>query len=110
MAELTEETVKEIVKTTVRELRKNGLLKRGDDVAYSEISERLFEYYQNPERDSEMAEALERIKSDYYFEIIPKYYSEKYTIDWIAEEFQCEISTVTRNKKRLCLRLFNMLD
>ena len=105
-----QELVKGTVKETVKELRKNGLLKRSDDVAYSEISERLFEYYRNPDRDEAMTEALSKVKSDYYFEIIPQYYSKKVTIDWIAEEFQCEISTITRNKKRLCLRLFQLVN
>ena len=43
--EFIKEIVKAAVVETVKELRKNGLLKRSDDVAYAEISERLFEYY-----------------------------------------------------------------
>lgn len=102
--------VRETVTDTVRELRKNGLLKRSDDVAYNEIGARLYEYYRSPSKDPEMGMALEKIKDDYYFPILPRYYEEKASYDWIAERFGCEISTVTRNKKRLCLKLFMLLQ
>ena len=107
--ELIQELVKGTVVETVKELRKNGLLKRSDDVAYSEISERLFEYYRNPDRDKAMTEALAKIEGDYYFEILPQFYRSKVTIDWIAEGYHCEVSTITRNKRRLCLKLFRLL-
>lgn len=100
----------EVVRETVKELRKNGLLKRSDDVAYSEVSSRLYEYYRNPERDPEVGAALEMIKGDYYAKIIPDYYKEKMSFDWLAEEFDCELSTITRNKKRLCLKIFQLLQ
>ena len=59
------EIIKSTVVETVRELRKNGLLKRSDDVAYAEISERLFEYYRAPEKDPAMEAALEKISGDF---------------------------------------------
>lgn len=109
MNELTEERIKEIVKDTVLEMRRNGLLRRADDVAYSEISSQLFEYYKDPDAYPELQPILEIIKGDMYFDILPFYYRERYTIDVIAEVFGCEISTVTRNKKRLCLKVYNAL-
>ena len=106
MSELTEKEVQNIVKATINELRKGGYLKRSDDIAYSEISARLFDYFRNPVNDPDIGNALERIKGDRYFKIITMYYRDRYTIDWIAEDFNCEISTITRNKKRLCLRIY----
>lgn len=106
MSELTEKEVRDIVKATIRELKKGGYLKRSDDIAYSEISARLFEYFRHPDSDPDIAQALERVKGDQYYKIITMYYRDRYTIDWIAEDFNCEISTITRNKKRLCLRIY----
>lgn len=104
---MDEKTVKLIVKETIKELRKTGYLKRSDDIAYSEISSRLFDYFKNPESDPEVGNALESIKGDQYYNIIPLYYRNRLTIDWIAEDFNCEISTITRNKKRLCLKIYH---
>ncbi len=103
---MTENEVKVIVKATIKELRKSGYLKRSDDIAYSEISARLFDYFKHPDSDPDIATALNGIKGDHYYKIIPMYYRDRVTIDWIAEEFNCEISTITRNKKRLCLRIY----
>lgn len=106
MAELNEDAVKIIVKETINELRKNGYLKRSDDIAYSEISARLFEFFKQPESDPDIQRALARIKNDRYYQIITMYYRDRITIDWIAETFGCEISTITRNKRRLCLKIY----
>lgn len=100
----------EIIRDTVKEMRQNGLLKRSDDVAYSEVASRLYEYYRNPERDPEVAAALERIREDYYAEIIPAYYKDKTSLDWLAEKYGCELSTITRNKKRICLKIYQLLQ
>ena len=110
MSELQEDQIQKIVRKTVRELMRNGMLKRADDVAYSEISSRLFEYYKAPERDKELAAALEKVTDDLYFGIIPMYYGQRNTIYELADAFKCELSTVTRNKKRLCLKLFLTLQ
>ena len=106
MSDLTEKEVKIIVKATIDELRKNGYLKRSDDIAYSEISARLFEYFRQPDSDPALHRALGRAKGDRYYNVITMYYRDRYTIDWIAESFGCEISTITRNKRRLCLKIY----
>lgn len=55
--------------------------------------------------------ALEIIKGDPYYEIITMYYFEKKTREDIAEHFDCDPSTISRNKKRLVnllqIRLFS---
>lgn len=110
MSELNEKEIKIIVKATINELRKIGYLKRSDDIAYSEISARLFDYFKQPDSDPDIGVALESIKGDHYFRIITMYYRDRVTIDWIAEEFNCEISTITRNKKRLCLKIYHLSE
>lgn len=107
---MTKDEVKEVVADTVAELRKTGLIRRYDDVAYSEISSRLYAHYKDQAKDAELADALEKIKTDEYFDIIPQYFQQKLTVDWIAEAYRCDFSTISRNKKRLCLRLFNLLS
>lgn len=104
--ELTREAVRQIVIDTVKELRNNGLLRRQDDVAYAEMAVRLFNYFKEPEHDEALGKALEQMKGDYYYTILPEYYRERHTIEMIADEYGCEVSTVTRNKKRLCLQLY----
>ena len=102
--------ITEVVKDTVKEMRQNGLLKRSDDVAYSEVSNRLYEYYRNPEKDPEVGAALEKIKGDFYTSSLADYYRDHLSLDVIAEAYHCDLTTIKRNKKRLCLRLYQLLQ
>ena len=106
------EIVEDTVRETVREMKKSGLLKRADDVAYNEVSARLYEYYEHPERDPEMAAALEKIAGDEFFQIVPEFYRDRIAVTYITEEFPGTTSetTIWRNKKRLCLQIYKMLQ
>lgn len=101
--------IREIVRMTIEEFKKSGLLKSNDEVAYSEMSVNLRSYYHG-EKTHDITQALKKIESDPYFEIIPLYYQKNNTIERIAEEFGVEVSTITRNKKRLCLLLYNLIE
>lgn len=99
--------IKQIVKETIAELRRAGMLKDGEELAYSEISEILKSFYQNGQNDEKIKAALVGLEGDRYFKIIPLYYSYGYTLEDIAEVFDVDLTTITRNKKRLCLEIFN---
>ena len=105
-----EAIVEAAVVKTVRELRKNGLLKRSDDVAYNEIGARLYEYYRIPDNDPEMAAALAAIQSDPYADVLKWFYRDHKSIDETADRVPCDRVTALRNKKRLCLRLYQILQ
>lgn len=104
------ELIREIVNETIKELMRSGMLKSVSDMAYSEVSDILKGYYDTGERDKTITKVLEGISGDQYFKIIPLYFSYGYTIEEIAEEFDVEISTISRNKKRLCLDIYNRLE
>ena len=103
-----EEMVRSIVKETIAELVDQGFLKRSDRAVCQEIGARLEEYYRTEkpsQRQSDMEAALETIRSDPYFNIIPLYFKDDDTLENIAWSMKTEVSTVSRNKKRLCLAL-----
>lgn len=102
-----EKLIRKIVRETIAELKQTKMLRRADDVAYSEISSKLFEYYKGGTDDETLISTILRgLEKDEYFSILPMYYQQHITIDRIAELFDCEISTITRNKKRLCLAVY----
>ena len=103
--------IKTIVQEVIRELMKEGLLVRSEDVAYRDISTSLYRYFDrwNPSQDESIRIALESVRTDMYFEIIPMYYQEGLTIEQIAEHLNVDTSTVVRNKKRLCLEVYRRL-
>ena len=95
------------VKTSIAEYKKSGLLKDSDNVAYSDASAILTSYYESDKKDAALTYAIQGQRFDPYFKIITMYFSDKKTIEAIAEELGVDVSTVVRNKKRLCLAIYN---
>lgn len=110
MSEIDEKTIKAIVAETIRQLRKDGILKSASDVSYHEITARLRQYFRDGETDPEVAEALQKVEGDQYYKIIPLYFRYGYTIESIAETLGVEVSTVSRNKKRMSLKIHEILE
>ena len=108
---MTREEVREIVRETVDELRRKGLLRiRDEGQAYGDIAEVLKRYYETGEGSEALIQALGEIRDDQYGDVIPLYYSYGYTIDKISEAYGVEVSTVVRNKKRLCMEIWRRIQ
>lgn len=99
--------IEQTVKASILEFKKSGILKDSENVAYSDASSMIFSFYDADEKDQNIAYAISGQRFDPYFKIIPMYFKEKKTVDAIAEELQVDITTVFRNKKRLCLAIYN---
>lgn len=85
----------------------SGIKKRtSKDVNYNEVSYLLDAYYHNGETVPKLKAVINDISDDKYFEIIPRYYKDGQKIDAIAESMGIDISTVVRNKKRLCMDIY----
>lgn len=109
MTEHEQELIRATIEETIRQLKANGLLRSAADLAYKEAGEILKEYYRDGEQREDISEVLRKLKKDKYFKIIPLYYSYGYTIEEIAESYQVEVSTISRNKKRLSLEIYNKI-
>lgn len=107
---MNESEVRKIVIQTIQELKRSGLLRSASDLNYTEVSSVLTAYYDTGEQDKIIRRAIESIKGDAYYKIIPLYYSYGYTIERIAEELGVEVSTIVRNKKRLCLKIYEQIE
>lgn len=102
--------IRETVAETIAELKRAGLLRNLSDVAYSEAAEILRAFYREGQTDKAVASALEEMEKDQYYKIIPLTYSYGYTLEELAEFFGADISTITRNKKRLCVEIYQKLN
>lgn len=104
---MTEKDVKRIVEATIEEFLNRDLLKKEGNLSYQFMSEKLEQFYRTkkPER---IADALEEIREDEYYKIIPEYYKFHRTLNWIAVDRGCDKATIARNKKRLVLELYKM--
>lgn len=106
---MTEEEIKKIVRMTVKAMKKEGMTKNFSEVMYREMARRLYSHF-NEEYSDEVAKALNEVQKDMYFSIIPLYYGKRMTHEQIAEKMSVEVSTITRNKKRLCIEIYRLMD
>ena len=104
-----EKIVDMTINKTILKLKMTGLM-RDDRKSASQKTEELLKNY-NAFRESDQPytiklvekinAALEGIKDDPYFDIIPMSYFEDCTREEIAEKFNTTVTTVSRNKTRL---------
>ena len=109
----TEELIKKVVRQTVDELKRAGMLRDDTSEKYREASKILKRYYKANEEPGFMkavGNTLSILTEDQYYSILPLYYCHGYTNESIAELLNVEVSTVTRNKKRLCIEFYNWYE
>lgn len=108
---MTNKEIKEMMQATVLETlttcKKMGLLKDLDGIAYKDATEMLAAYFNQGEKEMKITYALQVFRFDPYFRIIPLYFGDGRTLEDIAEEMGVDVSTIVRNKKRLCLAIYN---
>lgn len=111
---LLSDVIRLTVRETIAEMRKMGFLNRDERQAYKSVSRKLYAHFEDisagGDGDPEITEALDSMIDDDYFPVLLYYYEDRMTVEQIAEAYDCEVSTITRNKKRLCLLIDQFLD
>lgn len=104
---MSEEEIRAVVKSTIAELKKQGLLNMRAE--YPKAAKMLFDYYANGEQDERIKEAIKEIEGDLYFEAFESFFRKEQTVEDIAEVYGVEVSTISRNKKRLSLKVYELV-
>jgi RNA polymerase sigma factor (sigma-70 family) len=108
---MSPEQIREIVKITLDELTQRKLL-NVDNVAYMTllklVSDQLTSYFNGESND--VFKALKQLSDDQYIDIIFLHYRDGKTLEWIAEYFEVDVSTIKRNKKRLIIKIAELLE
>ena len=105
---MTEQEIKDIVTMTLDELLDRGLISKDSSVNYAFMGNKLKEYYKTGQKNENITDALEKIKDDPYFHILPEYYGLDHTLIHIAVDAGCDRKTIVNNKKRLGLELYRL--
>lgn len=90
-----------------------GLIKSDTKTAFQKTEELLKNYNALDASADETArkmvrridDALELIKDDLYYQVVPLYYIDNWTRERIAEYYNTSVTTISRNKTRLIDRL-----
>lgn len=107
--EIMEKTATKAAEATIEKLMAKGLIRIDNRSAIDKTINLLYKYEQlklsdqpsTLKRVAQVDVALEQIRDDPFYAIIPLYYFEKETRENISEYFNVSEKTVTRNRKRL---------
>ena len=108
---MSEEEIKAYIDLAVMKaingLKKSRMLEQAESVMYADAAEIIKGFYANGQKQANVRYAIEGLRFDPYYKIIELYFWRGLTIDKIAAELGVDTSTVVRNKKRLCLLVYN---
>ena len=96
------------VKATVDELLRLNAIRPPTEAVQGAVADRLARHYAG-EKDAELVLAISSVLGDPFYGLIPLYWQGHKTLEQIAEIMHCDVSTVSRNKKRLLLKLYEEL-
>ncbi len=95
------------IRRTVSECKRSGLLLEEKSVAYKDAAELISAYYRDGKADIEITYAIQGLRFDPYYRIIDMYFGDGLTNEDIADAMGCAVSTIMRNKRRLCLKIYD---
>lgn len=100
--------IQNIVKITITELRRQGLLKDEYNTILKELEPELKKYF-NDKKDRVIECLLYKYADDPYIDVIYLHYRDNVTIERIADCMSKDVSTIKRNKKRLIMSMYRDL-
>lgn len=105
-----QELIKEVVRQTVEELIQKRLINKNVYPYVLEVvNKRLYPFFRTG-KDEAIKRALIQLSDDAYIDVIYLHYRDMQTIEKIAEYMDKDASTIKRNKKRLILKIFELME
>lgn len=117
-----ERVIQDTVDKTIAKLKLSGLIKDNRQTAFQKTEQILRSYNDMKKSYSEdgtakkfvdiIDKALNELKDDFYYDIIPMTYFEGCSREEVADFFDTTVTTISRNKRRLIdkLKLFIFAD
>ena len=108
---MTPEEVRLVVSMTLDELLARKLINTEKyQYILQVVDKELYTFFGNKGGSTNVKYALHQLSDDPYIDVIYLQYRERKTLESIAEYMEKDVSTVKRNKKRLIIQIYNMLE
>lgn len=107
---MTPEEIREIVKITLDELTQRKLIKVDYQIVLKSMEQKIKDFFNSRGDGNGVSYALKMLMKDDYIDIIFLQYRDGFTLEKIAEQMGVEIRTVMRNKKRLIIKMYEILE
>lgn len=107
---MTPEQIREVVKMTLDELTQRKLIKDDYQNILTAVERKLTQFFNNRGDGNGISYTLKVLSDDPYIDLIYLHYRDGKTLEWIAEYYEKEVSTIKRNKKRLIIKIHELLE
>ena len=108
---MTPDQIREVVKMTLDELTQRKLIKDEYTVILGVVERHLHNFFNNETcKAVNLVKALNQLSDDPYIDVIFLQYRDGKTLEWIAEYMGVEVRTILRNKKRLIMKIYELLE
>lgn len=106
---MNSEEVQTIVLATIRELKRQGLLRDPYGAVLKDIEPDLKGYFKN-KKNKKIGRFFIDFSDDPYIDVLYLHYRDGLTMERIAEVMSKDVSTIKRNKKRLMMELYDRME
>lgn len=108
---MTPEEIKEVVSIALDELITRKLI-NPEKYQYilQGMDKRLYSFFNNKGDSAGVKYVLRQLSDDPYIDVIYMQYRERHTLERIAEYMEKDVRTIKRNKKRLIIQMYNLLE
>lgn len=107
---MTPEQVREVVKITLDELTQRRYIKVDYQTVLKAVESKLIDFFNNKTNCNDISYILRQLLDDKYIDVILLHYRDGKTLEYIAEAMSVHVSTIKRNKQRLIIKVYNMLE
>lgn len=108
---MTPEQIREVVKITIDELTQRKLIQDDYPLILKVVERELHNFFNDETcKCVNLARALRQLSDDPYIDIIFLQYRDGKTLEWIAEYMDKHEVTIKRNKKRLIIKIYELLE
>lgn len=106
---MTPEEIRQIVRITLDELDHRKL---NYTVVHKKVSDELRTFFNDTKAPVNKAVfySLKQLSDDPYIDVIYSHYRDGLTLEEIADLMDKDVSTIKRNKKRLILKIYELLE
>lgn len=106
---MEKEEVQAIIRMTINELKRQGMIKANYVTVLKEVEPVLREYFRK-KNNRQIEYFLHDRSDDPYIDILYLHYRDNITIERIAVALEKDISTIKRNKKRLIMCIYEQIE
>ena len=107
---MTVNQIREIVRITIEELESEKLLTNNPyKYKLKYVANKIKAYFSGNGDGYNISYALHCLSDDPYIDLIYLQYRDGKTLEWIAEYYKVDVSTIKRNKKRLINEIYEII-